>query len=369
MKIERADIIRIQVPVIHPFETSFGKVTVKDSILVKLYSDGLTGWGEGSALGAPLYVPEYAAETYLTLKDFLIPAIRGKDIADPEALAASYAHVRGHNFAKTALETAFWDLYAQEQQKSVKNLLGGTQTAIAVGESLGIKSSIAELLDEVGLRLGEGYKRIKVKIKPGWDLDVTRAIREKFGDIDLMLDGNSAYTIRDMALFKQLDQFGLTMIEQPLGYDDIIDHAMLQKEIKTPVCLDESILSADDARKAIEIGACKIINIKPGRVGGLVESKKIHDLCAAAGVGVWCGGMLETGIGRFFNLSVASLPNFIYPADMSPSNIFFAEDIVRRPFIVEQGMVRVPDGLEKDFGVDEERIKKYTTACETLTLS
>ncbi len=366
MKIECADIIHIQLPVIHPFETSFGKVTVKDSILVKLYADGLTGYGEGAALGAPLYVPEYAAETYLALKDFLMPTVLGKNIATPDDMAAAYAHVRGHNFAKTALETAFWDLYAQQRGASVKALLGGTQEIIAVGESLGIKASHEELLEEVALRLSEGYKRIKVKIKPGWDLEVTQKIREKFGAIDLMLDGNSAYTIRDLDLFKKLDEFGLTMIEQPLGYDDIIDHASLQREIKTPVCLDESILSAEDARKAIQIGACQIINIKPGRVGGLVESKKIHDLCAAARIGVWCGGMLETGIGRFFNLSVASLPNYVYPADMSPSSIFFAQDIVDRPFVVHNGTIKVPESLMRDFGPNDAAVRKYKVKSETI---
>lgn len=364
MVIDSAELIHTTLPLTHYFQTSFGRLTEKQTVLVKLISNGRVGYGEGSALNAPLYVPEYAGATYRVLKEFILPAILHKNFNTPEEIVSAYAHIRGFNFAKTAVETAFWDLYSQEQGSSVAALLGGTQTRIQIGESIGIKDTMTELLNEVELRLTEGYKRIKVKIQPGWDVEVTRAIRTQFGDISLMLDGNSAYTLRDIAVLQECAKYDLLMLEQPLGYDDIIDHATLQKQIDTPICLDESILSAEDARKALDIGACKIINIKPGRVGGLVESKKIHDLCADRGVGVWCGGMLESCIGRFFNLSVASLPNYTYPADMSPSSIFFSEDFVEHPFTVKNGEVIVPQSLHTDFVVDEARIAKHTISKE-----
>lgn len=366
IKIEKIEIIHIRLPIVHTFTTGFGTVKEKDSVLVKMYANGCIGYGEGSSLQDPLYIPEFTDESYLVLQKYLAPNAVGKEFANPETFAASYSHIRGHSFAKTALECAFWDIYAQTEGKSIKDLVGGTQIKIEVGESLGIKPTVEEVLEEVGVRLAEGYRRIKLKIKPGFDVEVVKAVREKFGDIKLMVDGNSSYTLAHVDTFKALDAYGLTMIEQPLGYDDIIDHAVLQKQITTPICLDESILSAEDARKAISIGACKIINIKPGRVGGLVEAKKIHDLCAENNIGVWCGGMLETGIGRYFNLSIASLPNFVYAADMSPSTIFYKEDIVERPFVVKDGFVIVPTDLQKDFGVSEEKITKYTVKREVF---
>ncbi len=366
MKINSIEIIHLKLPVIKSFRVSFGTVSEKDTILVKMDADGYIGYGEGAALQDPLYVPEYSDETYAILKKYLVPLVLGKDFGTPEELVAAYASIRGHNFAKTALECAFWDCYSQKLGKPLADILGGTRTEIEAGESLGIRESIEEVLDEVALRLAEGYKRIKIKIEPGKDVKVIDAVRKKFGDIKLMADGNSAYTLAHIETLKALDSYDLTMIEQPLAYDDIVDHATLQKQIKTPVCLDESILSAEDARKAIEIGACKIINIKPGRVGGLVESKKIHDVCQKHGVGVWCGGVLETCIGRFFNISIASLPNYIYPADMSPSALFFREDLVDSPFEVKDGLIQVPPHLS-DFRVSEALISKYASHRETFS--
>lgn len=358
MKIERVEVILFQVPLVSPFYISGGAVKVKESVLVKLYADGMVGFGEGSALPAPIYLPEYAAETFLLLRNYLAPSIVGKNFDTIEDFIQSYSFIRGHNFAKTAVENAFWHLLSQKKEEPLWRLLGGSKSHIEVGESLGIRDSVDELLHEVAERLDEGYKRIKVKTKPGWDIKPIRAIRERFGDIPLMVDANSSYSLEHTAIFKELDEFNLTMIEQPLSYDDIIDHAELQRQIRTPVCLDESILSLEDARKAIQIGACRIINIKPGRVGGLYESKKIHDLCVANEIGVWCGGMFETTIGRFFNLSISSLHGYNYPADMSPAALLFTEELVQRPLEVHGGLVPVPDSLDQ-FGIDEKLINKF----------
>jgi O-succinylbenzoate synthase len=288
--------------------------------------------------------------------------VLNKEFASVDELMRLLAPIKNHNFAKTAIENAVWMLFSLRKKKSLAVLLGGIRNKIGVGESIGIQDSIEATLEEVSLRISQGFQRMKIKIKPGWDLKVIKAIRSKFGDIDLMVDGNSAYTLSDVAVFLKLDNYNLMMIEQPLADDDIIDHATLQKQIKTAVCLDESILSAEDARKAISIGACRIINIKPGRVGGLLESKRIHDICQKSNVGVWCGGMLETGIGRAFNIAVSSLPNYIYPADMSPVDFFYKDDLVKKSFVVDhEGFVKVPPGAGLGFEIDEEKIERYTT--------
>lgn len=345
------------------FATSFGTITKKPTVLVKATTtNGIIGWGEGAALPFPYYKADTHETTYLALQKYIVPQALNIEFRTPEDFRELYSHnVIGHNFAKTAIETAIWMIYSISENKTLSKLLGGTKYKIPVGESLGIQSSVEETLAEVKLRKEEGYRRTKVKVKPKWDVNIVKAIRKEFGNIDLMVDGNSAYTLKDVKTFKELDEFNLTMIEQPLAHDDIIDHATLQKKIKTPICLDESILSAEDARKAIEIGACKIINIKPGRVGGLVESKKIHDVCKKNKIGVWCGGMLETGIGRAFNIAVSSLPNYKYPNDMSPVNIFYKDDLVKDSFVVDKnGYVTVPQVPGLGFEIDENKIEKYT---------
>jgi O-succinylbenzoate synthase len=288
--------------------------------------------------------------------------VKDKEFNNAEELMQLLKPIKGHPFAKTAVETAVWMILSLEANQPLSKLLGGTREKIGVGESIGIHPTIESTLEEIELRMEQGFQRMKVKTKPGWDVKLVKAIREKIGDYDLMVDANSSYTLNDLPTLKELDTFDLMMTEQPLADDDIIDHATLQKQIKTPVCLDESIHSAEDARKAIEIGATKIINIKPGRVGGLLESKKIHDVCKENGVGVWCGGMLETGIGRAFNIAVASLPNYIYPADMSPVNFFYKDDLVKESFTVDnKGFITVPTKPGLGFEIDEEKIKKYTT--------
>lgn len=344
------------------FTTSFGTVTEKPTVIVEIEtSEGIKGYGESAALPFPFYKPETTDICMLVLQKYIVPLLLNKEFQTIEEFVTFLKPIKGNNFSKTGIETAVWMALSLKEKKSLKQLLGGTQEKIAVGESIGIKKTIEETLEEVELRISQGFVRTKLKIQPGWDEEIVKAIRKKLGDIDLMVDANSAYTLKDIQIFKKLDNYNLTMIEQPLADDDIIDHATLQKQIKTPICLDESIHNAEDARKAIEIGACKIINIKPGRVGGLLESKKIHDLCKKHSVGVWCGGMLETGIGRAFNIAVASLPNYIYPADMSPVNFFYQDDLVKDSFTVNnEGYVAVPNQPGLGFVVDEEKINKYT---------
>jgi O-succinylbenzoate synthase len=358
MIIEAFEVIRFEIPLRDPFRTGFGVIDKKSGVVVRLQSEGLSGWGEGSPLSAPIYVPEYDIETFEVLKRFIGPSIVGKSFGAARELLDSIAFVRGHNFARTAVETAFWDLAAQRSGRSLKEMIGGKAAAVPVGESIGICVDIDSLLEAVSKSLHEGYQRIKIKIRPGWDIEPVREIRRAFGQIALMVDANSSYTRNDLPVLRALDEFGLMMIEQPLGYDDIIDHAAIQAELETSICLDESILSASDARKAIEIGACRIVNIKPGRVGGIDESIRIHDTCRAAGIPVWCGGLFESSIGRFFNLTIASLPGFTLPADMTPPPVLFEEDLVRNPFTVVNGHVTVPSALSI-FDVDEEKVAFY----------
>lgn len=344
------------------FTTSFGTVSQKPTVLVKIETDlGITGWGESAALPHPFYKPETTDTCFLVLRQYIAPLVLNKEFSDVEELMFLLSSVKNHRFAKTGLETAVWMAMSIKENSSLKKLLGGTKNKIPVGESIGIKNSVEETLEEIELRKSQGFRRTKVKIKPGWDIKVVKAIRKRFGDIDFMVDANSAYSLSDIKLLKQLDKFNLTMIEQPLADDDIVDHSILQKELKTPICLDESILSAEDARRAIYLKACKVINIKPGRVGGLLECKKIHDICKKNGIGVWCGGMLETGIGRAFNVAISSLPNYIYPNDMSPVSFFYKDDLVKDSFVVDKnGYVSVPDTPGLGFKIDERKINKYT---------
>lgn len=362
MKILSITLYKVKLPMATSFTTSFGTITSKPTVIVKIKTDeGYIGYGESAALPFPFYKPETTDICLLVLKNYIAPLVLNKEFNTIEEMMNLLKPIKKNNFAKTGLETAVWMILSIKENKPLAKLLGGTKKKIAVGESIGIKKTIEETIEEVTLRKTQGFQRIKIKIQPGWDIKIVKAIRKKFPDISLMVDANSAYTLKDISLFKKLDKYNLLMIEQPLADDDIVDHSILQKQIKTPICLDESILSVDDARRAIYLGACKIINIKPGRVGGLLESKKIHDYCQKKGIGVWCGGMLETGIGRAFNIAVSSLPNYIYPADMSPVNFFYKDDLVKDSFFVDKnGYVKVPEKPGLGFEVDEKKIKKYT---------
>lgn len=365
MKIDRVELREIQMPLVHFFETSFGRTTTRRIVLVRVEAEGLTAWGEVTAGEDPFYNYETPETAWHILRDFLIPWVLAQPWASPGEVAARFRPVRGHNMAKAALENALWVIQAQQQGISLAKAVGGTLAEIPCGVSIGIQSSVEELLEKVGREVSAGYQRIKVKVKPGWDVNVLDRIRTKFPRLGLMADANSAYTLADLAHLKEFDRFYLMMIEQPLGWDDIIDHAKLQREIATPICLDESIHSAEDARKAIEIGACKIINIKLGRVGGMTAAKQLHDVCRAKNVPVWCGGMLESGIGRAHNVAMSSLPGFTLPGDVSASKRYWAEDIIDPEVTVSaHGTIAVPQRPGLGYEPNLERIEKVTVRKE-----
>jgi len=360
MKIEQVTMRHLKMPLKSPFETSFGREVDREFILVEAYSQGLVGYAEVPVMAAPLYNEETVETAWHVLKDFLIPMVLGREIDGPETLPHLFRPIRRHNMARSGLEGAIWDLYAREKGISLAQALGGTKERIAVGVSIGIQENIPTLLKTVEGYLREGYRRIKVKIKPGRDVEAVAAIRQAFGSIPLMADANSAYTLEDLPILQELDQFDLMMIEQPLAHDDIIDHARLQARLKTPICLDESIHSAADARKAIELGSCRIINIKIARVGGLTEARMIHDLCQEKGVPVWCGGMLESGIGRAHNIAITTLPNFTLPGDTSASSRYWDQDIIEPEVtMTADGYIEVPKTLGLGYRPVPERIKRF----------
>ncbi|MFB3920129.1 MAG: o-succinylbenzoate synthase [Terriglobia bacterium] len=367
MKIDRVEIREIRLPLVHFFETSFGRTTVRRIVLVRTQAEGLTGWGEVTCGEDPFYSHETPETAWHLLRDFLIPWARGKEWTSPSDLAGKFRPIRGHNMAKAAVENSLWDIEAQMKGVPLWRLLGGTLEEIPCGVSIGIQNSVEELLEKIQRELDAGYQRIKVKIKPGWDVEVLDRIRTEFPRIALMADANSAYTFADLPRLKLLDRFYLMMVEQPLSWDDLIDHAKLQREIATPICLDESIHSAADARKALEIGAGKIINIKLGRVGGYSSARAVHDVCRARNVPVWCGGMLESGIGRAHNIALSTLPGFTLPGDVSASKRYWTEDIIDPEVTVSaQGTIRAPVGAGLGFAPNLERLEKVTVRKETF---
>jgi o-succinylbenzoate synthase len=344
MKIKEVILRRLRMKMNFLFKTSFGVISEKEFILVEVKDEeGLSGWGESGALMAPFYNEETVETNWHMLEDFLVPIILGRDIWHPVEVSSLFSPIKRNNMAKAAIEGAVWDLYAKRHDQPLYRMLGGGRTNIEVGVSIGIQKTVDDLLEVIDRHVKEGYKRIKVKIKPGWDVDVIREIRKQFPSVPLMADANSAYRLEDLPLLKKLDDYDLMMIEQPLASDDIIDHACVQKELATPICLDESINSYDDARKAIQLGSCKIINIKIGRVGGLTEAKRIHDLCAEHDIPVWCGGMLEAGIGRAHNIALTTLSNFTLPGDTAASSRYWKQDIIEPEVTVEDGIIHVPD--------------------------
>jgi len=365
MKIERIELRHIKMHLVAPFETSFGVESDIEHLIVRVDAEGLTGWGESPADAAPFYSYETVQTAWHILRDFLIPGVLGQDIASIDDLIQRGARVRGHNMAKAGLEFALWDWFAKARGVSLSKLLGGTREKIAVGVSIGIQASPAELVKRIEGYLREGYGRIKIKIAPGRDVAFVAAARRAFPKILMQVDANSAYTLNDVDTLRALDDFNLLLIEQPLSYDDIYQHSKLQAQLKTPICLDESIHSAADARAAIELKSCRTINIKPGRVGGFAESKKIHDLCAENKIPVWHGGMLESGIGRAGNVALASLPNFVLPGDISASKRYWVQDIVEPEFTVDaQGMMTVPTQPGIGVNVLLDRLEQVTVRRE-----
>lgn len=368
MKIERIELREIQLQLVSPFETSFGVTTRRRIILVKAFAEGLCGWGECTCGENPFYNHEAVDTAWLILRDYAAPFTIGKEIDSPEDAGLLTARIRGNKMARASIETAIWDLEARRQGVPLWRLLGGTQEEIPCGVSIGLQENDAELLKKIEGELAAGYQRIKIKIKPGRDYEMAQAVRREFPGIKLTVDANSAYTLKDAALLRRLDELELMLIEQPLAYDDIIDHAELQRQMRTPVCLDESILGVEDARKALAIGAGRIINIKLGRVGGHAEARRVEAYCREREVPVWCGGMLEAGIGRAHNIAMATLPGFIMPGDVSASRRYWTEDIiVPRVEVTPHGTIVRRNEPGIGYEVNEKLITALTVRSEIIT--
>jgi O-succinylbenzoate synthase len=366
MSIDRITLHLVNMRLVAPFETSFGVEHERQCVIVRVDADGLTGWGECPAEGAFGYSYETTTTAWHALKDFLIP----RSLGQPADAAAAYQlgeYLRGHNMARHGLESALWDIAAQQQGISLSKALGGVRDRVAVGVSVGIQASADALIARLEDYLTQGYGRIKIKIKPGYDLEIVRRVRARFPSILLQVDANSAYRLPDAPLFIAMDDYGLLLIEQPLGWDDIYEYSKLQAQLQTPICLDESIHALGHAALALELKACKVINIKPARVSGFTEARRIHDLCQARGIPVWCGGMLETGIGRAGNVALASLPNFTLPGDISASNRYYAEDIAEPLFELNpDSTLSVPAAPGLGVAVNEKALNKFTEHTETF---
>jgi O-succinylbenzoate synthase len=367
VRIDHLELRLLRLPLVQFFETSFGRVSDRRFILVTVQGDGTSGHGECVAGDDPYYSYETVETAWHVLTGFLAPRVLGVEFAHPREIFRAFGAVRGHHMAKAALEMAAWDLYARQQGVPLSRTLGGTRERIASGVSIGIQESLADLEARVETELAAGYQRIKIKIKPGWDLDAVRTVRRRFGGVPLMVDANAAYRLDDAGHLARLDEFDLMMIEQPLDYDAPLDHAVLQRRLRTPICLDESIPSVRSAREAIEAGACRIINIKPGRVGGHGESIRLHDLCAARTVPVWHGGMLESGIGRAHNIHLATLPNFTLPGDIAASRRYYNPDVIEPAVeVASDGTIAVPTGPGIGVEVMADRVARATERRVTL---
>ena len=361
LHIDRLALRLIRLPLVAFFETSFGRVYDRTFVLVTLGSDGIEGLGECVADADPYYSGETTVTAWHIIKDFIAPRVLGRSFAHPRDVAPALKAIRGHRMAKAAVEMAAWDLAAQAAAAPLHALLGATRVTIESGVSIGIQDTLEQLAERIATELAAGYRRIKIKIKPGWDVNALDMVRTSFGAIPLMVDANGAYTLADAPHLAALDAFDLLMIEQPLEYDDLRDHAALQRQIRTPICLDESIHSVRDAEEAIAIGACRVINIKPGRLGGHAESIRVHDVAAAHGIPVWHGGMLESGIGRAHNIHLSALPNFTLPGDIAASRRYYAPDLVEPGIEVRpDGTIPVPQQPGIGVTVDLDRVRAAT---------
>jgi O-succinylbenzoate synthase len=362
LRIRSIDLTEINLPLVHFFETSFGRTYERRIILVRVEdADGAEGWGEVTCGESPGYSDEWTDSAWVTIEKILGTMVVGKEFESAAGVWDSMKWARGHRMAKSGIETACWDLEAKKLGIPLWKHVGGVNQTIECGVSIGIQDSIEQLLDKIRVELDAGYKRIKIKISPTWDVQVIKAVRKEFGDIHLMVDANSAYTLEDIGKLKSFDEFDLMMIEQPLGYDDIVDHSKLQATIRTPICLDEPIKSADDARNAIELGSGKIINLKNGRVGGHTQSKLVEQTCSARGIPVWCGGMLESGIGRAHNIAISTLAGYTMPGDVSASKRYWHEDIIEPAVEVSSsGTITAPEGPGIGFEVRKDRVQRGT---------
>lgn len=368
MKITRVCLRHLRMPLVSPFETSFGRTTDRECILVEAFADGLSGYGECPADRDPGYSYETTGTAWHILQEFLVPAILNRELPDASALQALISGVKGHQMAKAGLEMAYWDLLGKQRGQSLAAMFGGMRSRVEVGVSVGIQPSPRELLAVVDEYLSQGYARVKIKIKPGRDLQEARAVRQAHPDLRLQVDANSAYTLETAEALKALDELHLLLIEQPLAEDDLLDHSRLQTRLRTPICLDESILSLRHARQALEIEACRVINIKAGRVGGLSQAIEIHNYCAERGIPVWCGGMLETGVGRAANLALASLPGFTLPGDISATERYYRQDITQERFNLNpDSTIDVPTAPGLGVHIDPMALEKFTLRKVTLT--
>jgi O-succinylbenzoate synthase len=358
MKIDRISLRRIRMPLVHFFETSFGRTYDREIIIVEVASEGLSGWGEVTCGEKPFYNEEWTDAAWMILRDYVAPRILGHEFASAAEVAARTAHIRGHLMARGGLEVAVWDLQARRNGNPLyREIGGGARKEIPCGVSIGIQDSVEQLIDKIDTELAAGYQRIKMKIKPGWDIDVLSKVRGRFPATAMMGDANSAYRLSDATRLKSLDEFYLMMLEQPLAHDEIIDHAELQRKLETPICLDECIRSAHHAEQAIRMGAARIINIKLGRVGGFNEAKRVHDVAQAANIPVWCGGMLESGIGRAHNVALATLPNFVLPGDVSASKRYWKRDIITPIETTPQGTIPVSEAVGFGYEIDHDYLE------------
>jgi O-succinylbenzoate synthase len=363
VKIERFSLLHLRMPLVAPFETSFGREIERDCVLVVLQADGLTGYGECVASHSPGYNYETTGTAWHILGEFIAPAVLGADFHSIAEFRQSVSAIRGHHLAKAGVEMALWDLLGKRSSTALRDMLGAKRSQVEVGVSVGLQESPAALTDVVRQYVDQGYTRVKIKIKPGRDVGDTTAVRRAFPGLRLQVDANSSFTLETARALKPLDSLDLLLIEQPLFEDDIWDHRRLQREFSTPICLDESIISARHARYALEMKACRIINIKAARVGGLTEAVQVHDLCKARGIPVWCGGMLETGVGRASNLALSALPGFSLPGDISASERYFAKDITHERFVLNSDCtIDVPTGPGLGVTIDEQALKQFTLA-------
>ena len=369
MKIDRIVLRQLRMPLVHFFETSFSRTYERHIVIVEVVSDGLSGWGEITAGENPFYNEEWTDSAWLIAKNYVAPRLLNREIATAADVDPLTRHIRGHNMARGGVEAAAWDLQARRNGNPLwKEIGAGARREIPCGVSIGIQDTIEQLLEKIETELAAGYQRIKMKIKPGWDIDAARQVRERFPQIRLMADANSAYSLKDAARLKALDDFYLMMIEQPLAHDDIIDHAVLQPQLETPICLDECIRSAHHVEQAIRLRAGRIVNIKLGRVGGFAEAKRVHDLCEAASIPVWCGGMLEAGIGRAHNIALATLPNFTLPGDVSASKRYWKRDIIAPEVeVTPSGTIALRDEPGFGYELDHDFIEHVTVREEAVT--
>ncbi|MDP8992499.1 MAG: o-succinylbenzoate synthase [Actinomycetota bacterium] len=365
MRITEVELRRVRLPLVTPFRTGAGQTDVRDVLLVKVSTTEAEGWGECTAMGEPTYTSEYVDGAHHVIHHHLVPRLVDRPSLTADSVAPALAAVKGHPMAKTALEMAVLDAELRSAGTSLAAHLGGAREAVDAGVSVGMAGSVAELLTSVGHHVDAGYRRVKIKVGPGWDVEPVRAVRERFADVTLQVDANGAYRPAEAAPLVELDTFELAMIEQPFGPDELIAHAELARRLRTPVCLDESITSAAAAQSAIALGAASVVNVKASRVGGYLEARRVHDVCLATGVPVWCGGMLESGLGRAANVALASLPGFTLPGDLSASDRYYEQDLTP-PFVLEDGRLRVPTGPGLGVEVLDDVIEAFTTSVERV---